>query len=58
MRRLVLDEILKKETEKLHRLVDEALKSGIPMIQDEAVMEQNRKVDALVVRLQKKLGQQ
>lgn len=56
MRKLPLDEKLKREKEKLHRLVDAALKNGTPIIQDEAVMAQNRRVDALVVRLQKELG--
>jgi len=41
------------EKEKLVRLVDEALKNGTPIIEDEAVMEQNRKVDELVVRIQR-----
>jgi len=56
MGKISLDERLKREKEKLHRLVEEAIKNEIPIIQDEAVMRQNRKVDALVVRLQKELG--
>lgn len=56
MGKISLDERLRRETEKLHRLVEEAIKNGIPIIQDEAVMTQNRKVDVLVVRLQKELG--
>lgn len=44
---------LEKEKEKLIRLVNEALKNGTPIIQDEAVMEQNRKVDELVVKVQR-----
>ncbi|SDG61731.1 hypothetical protein [Desulfosporosinus hippei] len=56
MGKISLDERLKREKEKLHRLVEEAINNGIPIIQDEAVMRQNRKVDALVVRLQKELG--
>ncbi|MCO1603873.1 hypothetical protein [Desulfosporosinus nitroreducens] len=56
MGKISLDERLKREKEKLHRLVEEAINNGIPIIQDEAVMTQNRKVDALVVRLQKELG--
>ena len=46
-------EKLEIEKEKLIRLVDEALKNGTPLAQDEAVIEQNRKVDALVVKIQK-----
>ncbi|AFQ43794.1 hypothetical protein [Desulfosporosinus meridiei] len=57
MGKISLDERLKREKEKLHRLVEEAINNGIPIIQDEAVMRQNRKVDVLVVRLQKELGQ-
>lgn len=56
MGKISLDERLKREKEKLYRLVEEAINNGIPIIQDEAVMTQNRKVDALVVRLQKELG--
>jgi hypothetical protein len=48
-----LNEKLEKEKEKLNRLADEALKKGIPLTQDEAFMEQNRKVDALVLKIQK-----
>ncbi len=46
-------EELEMEKEKLCRLVGEALKNGTPIIQDEAVMAQNRKVDTLVVRIQR-----
>ena len=56
MKRIPLEKRLKRETEKLQRLVEEALQNGVPIIQDEAVMTQNRKVDVLVVRLQKELG--
>jgi len=44
---------LEKEKEKLNKLADEALKNGIPLNQHEAFMEQNRKVDKLVVRIQR-----
>ena len=43
---------LEKEKEKLNRLADKALESGIPLTQDEAVMAQNRKVDELIVKIQ------
>lgn len=46
-------EELEIEKEKLIRLVDEALENGTPLAQDEAVIAQNRKVDVLVVKLQK-----
>lgn len=39
--------------EKLKMLANEAMKKGIPLTQDEAFMTQNRKVDALVVKIQK-----
>jgi hypothetical protein len=51
MKKASLNEKLEKEREKLNRLADEALKNGIPLTQDEAFMEQNRKVDALVIRI-------
>ncbi len=44
---------LEKEKEKLNKLADEALKNGIPLNQHVAFMEQNRKVDELVVRIQR-----
>lgn len=56
MKKVPLNEKMEKEKEKLCRLVDEALRNGIPLTQDEAVMEQNRKVDVLVVKIQKEIG--
>ncbi|TEB16216.1 hypothetical protein Psfp_01443 [Pelotomaculum sp. FP] len=56
MKKVSLNEKLEKEKEKLNRLADEALKNGIPLTQDEAVMAQSRKVDALVVKIQKEKG--
>ena len=51
MKKASLNDKLEKEKEKLNRLADEALKKGVPLIQDEAFMAQNRKVDALVVKI-------
>ncbi|WP_027364642.1 hypothetical protein [Desulfotruncus alcoholivorax] len=51
MKRVNYHEELEKEKEKLNRLGEEALKNGIPLTQDEAFMAQNRKVDALVVKV-------
>ena len=53
MEHLSYNKELEKEKEKLIRLVNEALKNGTPIIQDKAVMEQNRKVDELVVKVQR-----
>lgn len=53
-----LDEKLKIEKEKLSRLFDKALKNGTPMIEDEAFMTQNRKVDELVFKILKKQERQ
>jgi hypothetical protein len=50
-------EELEKEQEKLRKLGEKALKNGIPLTQDEAFMAQNRKVDALVVKIQKEKDQ-
>ena len=47
---------LEKEKEKLNKLVDEALNKGTPITQDKAVIIQNYKVDALVVKIQKEKG--
>ena len=46
-------ENLEIEREKLNRLADEDMKKGIPLNQDKTFMEQNRKVDELVVRIQR-----
>lgn len=54
MKKSSCDENLNTEREKLNRLAGEAMKRGIPLNQDEAFMEQNRKVDELVVRIQRK----
>lgn len=57
MKRVNYHEELEKEKEKLRKLGEEALKNGIPLTQDEAFMAQNRKVDALVVKIQKEKEQ-
>ncbi|HPT70488.1 MAG TPA: hypothetical protein PKW50_10090 [Syntrophomonas sp.] len=53
MKRASINEKLEKEKEKLNKLADQALKNDIPFTQDEAFMAQNRKVDALVVKIQR-----
>lgn len=53
MKRSNYHEELEKEKEKLNRLAEEALKNGIPLTQNEAFMAQNRKVDALIVKITK-----
>ncbi|SCY80423.1 hypothetical protein [Alkaliphilus peptidifermentans] len=58
MKRVKYQEELEKEKEKLERLVGEALKNGTPIIQDEAIMTQNRKVDVLVVKIQREKERQ
>jgi polyhydroxyalkanoate synthesis regulator phasin len=52
------EENLEQEREKLNKLADEAMKKGIPFDQDEALMEQNRIVDDLVVRIQREKEKQ
>ena len=51
MKKSSFDEKLKIEKERLNSLADEAWEKGIPLNQDEAFMAQNRKVDALVVKV-------
>ncbi|MHB8276818.1 MAG: hypothetical protein ACYDIA_04075 [Candidatus Humimicrobiaceae bacterium] len=58
MKQVNYQEQLEKEKEKLGRLVNEALKNGVPIVQDEAIMAQNRKVDALVVKIQREKERQ
>ncbi|KXG77127.1 hypothetical protein [Thermotalea metallivorans] len=53
MKQETLKEKLEKEKEKLNKLVSEALNKGAPLTEDEAIIEQNRKVDDLVVKLQR-----
>ena len=58
MKKSSFNEKLEIEKGKLNRLADEALKNGIPLIQDEAFMAQNRKVDELVVKIQREQERQ
>lgn len=44
---------LEKEREKLERLVSEALQKGISPIEDERVLVQTRKVDRLILKIQR-----
>ncbi len=44
---------LEEEKEKLGRLVKDAIKNGVPLAQDEAVIAQNSKVDELVLKIQR-----
>lgn len=53
MKQVNYNEKLQKEKEKLDRIMDETLKKGVPLAQDKAVIMQNLKVDALIVRIQK-----
>jgi hypothetical protein len=48
-------EELDREKKKLNKLVGEALNKGIPFSEDKAIIEQNRKVDVLVVNATLKL---
>ncbi|HBW33922.1 MAG TPA: hypothetical protein DEF89_00485 [Desulfosporosinus sp.] len=54
MKNIALNEKLEKEKEKLNKLANEALRKGIPLTQDEKFMAQNRKVDALVAKIQRR----
>lgn len=53
MKQMNYNKELEKEREKLNRLANEAMEKGIPLNQDKAFMEQNRKVDELVVKVQR-----
>jgi len=54
MKNIPLNEKLKKEKEKLNKLANEALRKGVPLTQDEKFMAQNRKVDVLVAKIQRR----
>ncbi len=53
MKRVDYHKELEKEKEKLNRLAEQALNNGTPLTGDKVLMEQNRKVDALIVKIQK-----
>jgi hypothetical protein len=44
---------LDKEKAKLNHLVDEAIKNGLPVSGNPEILEQSRKVDALIEKIQK-----
>lgn len=54
MKNIPLNEKLKKEKEILNKLANEALRKGVPLTQDEKFMAQNRKVDVLVAKIQRR----
>ena len=54
MKNIALNEKLEKEKEKLNKLANEALRKGVPLTQDEKFMAQNRKVDVLVAKIQRR----
>ncbi|HHT96097.1 MAG TPA: hypothetical protein GXZ71_09475 [Clostridiaceae bacterium] len=58
MKKARYDKELEREKEKLNKLVGEAFNKGTPFTEDEAVMEQNCKVDTLVVKIQKEKRKQ
>lgn len=45
---------LNKEKAKLNHLVDEVRKNGIPISGNQEILEQSRKVDAIIAEIQKK----
>lgn len=45
---------LNKEKGKLNHLVDEAIKNGIPVSENQEIFEQSKKIDALIAKIQKK----
>ena len=53
MKRTNYDKELEKERDILNRLIDDALNNGTPISQYEEISEQSRKVDALVLKVQK-----
>ncbi|NLA12138.1 MAG: hypothetical protein GX883_08440 [Firmicutes bacterium] len=51
MKRENIKEELEKEKKKLGELIEETYKKGLPLSQDEAVLVQSRKVDALIIKI-------
>lgn len=45
---------LERERKKLLRLIDEALNCGIPIRQNDAMLEQSRRVDAMLIQVQRR----
>lgn len=54
MKRGSMNDRLEEEKEKLIKLLHEVKKNGIPIIKSDELMVQNQKVDALLVKIQKK----
>ncbi|HHV12850.1 MAG TPA: hypothetical protein GXX75_21480 [Clostridiales bacterium] len=52
MREIPYYKEMKQEIRKLNQLADEALKNGTPLAPDDAILEQSRKVDDLIVKFQ------
>ncbi len=46
-------EELERERRKLNLLIDEALENGTPMSECKEIIEQSRKIDALIAKIQK-----
>ncbi|MDO7788160.1 hypothetical protein [Desulforamulus aquiferis] len=53
MKKTSLYEKLEMEKAVLTQLADEALKNGIPFTQYDKFMDQNRKIDSLILEIQK-----
>ena len=49
-----IEEELEREREKLHQLINEV--KHAPILKNEAIIEQSRKVDILIARIQKAKG--
>jgi hypothetical protein len=46
---------MNKEKEKLNRLINEAIQKGIPVSDNQKILEQSRKVDKLINEYQKQI---
>ena len=52
MKSSIYDE-LNREKAKLNHLVNEAMKNGIPVSENKEILEQSRKVDTIIMEIQK-----
>lgn len=51
-----IDTKLKIEKAKLNALVEEAMKKGLPTSENQEILEQSRRVDALIAKKQKQMA--
>ncbi len=52
MKRAEVNEELKKQQYILNQMIEDAVRNGIPVSQNEDILEQSQRVDALIIKVQ------